>query len=329
MQLYHEKEWTILLIVAFIFISCCSNNVDNQDKNEIEADSVEILSIQPSDLELTEERFQELVASIPDHGIQHSPASSFSSDYYLTLQQAWKIPDGGLGGIGNGEFLYYFVCGNDPCDTHSGKLKAVSITGDTAFVKFDIIHSQWGEPQNKPHTFKLVVENGQWVIADYDQTLQEMKDYLKTQTAYLRSKAYHAHAQEILNDTEAGEEWKSAVRNELGTVEEYFRAMRPIACIGSNINGGTWSKDILLANPQINLKTSDGQQWKVICYKVAFVKGDEKSLSYILVNGPRFSEPVVRGIREASSGTRMLISDIKVRSDVGEWYSPDFSVTLK
>ena len=107
----------------------------------------------------------------------------------------------------------------------------------------------------------------------------------------------------------------------------------PVACIGAGIDGGTYSRDVILANPLIVAQTPKDFDyellWKVISYKVAFDKGDGKPLSHMLVDTPRFPDNVVRAIREAAPGTRIIISDIKVRSDVGEFYAPDFTVTIK
>ena len=326
-----KKKLVVLFAGAVLLASCNRNGSDNQMGTGTEVDSVECVSA--SEQVLTEKRFQELVASIPDHGIKNSPASSFTPEYYATLQRAWKIPDGGLGEIGNGEFLYYFVCGNDPCDTHSGQLKEVSVKGDTAFVKFYIVHEPMREPQKEQHSFKLVMDKGRWVIADYDRTLREMKDYLKAQDVYLHSKEYWNEANRILNDAASGEEWKAAVRKEMKSVLEYFQDLRPVACIGAGIYGGSRPKDVILANPLIVAMSPKESKsdllWKVISYKVAFDKGDGKPLSHMIVDAPRFPEKVIGAIREASSGTQMIISDIKVRSDVGEFYAPDFTVTIK
>ena len=168
--------------------------------------------------ELTEERFKELAISIPNATLKKD--SSFTLEYRKAWHDAWNIPDGGLGGIGMNEFMFYFVCDNDPCDSHQYKLDSVSIIGDTAFVDFEIVH-MW-DRGNTPHTFKLVVCNGQWVIADYDTTLSEMTKYLKEQKIYLKSEEYKGYANEILNDTAASEEWKERVRKELKEVDEFF-----------------------------------------------------------------------------------------------------------
>lgn len=169
--------------------------------------------------ELTEKRFQELAISIPNAIMKKD--SSFTLEYRSAWYDAWNIPDGGLGDIGMNEFMFYFVCGNDPCDSHQYKLDSVSIIGDTAFVDFEIVH-MWNRG-NTLHTLKMVVCNSQWVIADYDQTLSALKNYLKEQRIFLKSDKYKGYADEILNDTAAGEEWKEIVRNELKEVDEYFR----------------------------------------------------------------------------------------------------------
>lgn len=170
--------------------------------------------------ELTAERFQQLASNIPDH-IVIGDSAFFTPEYYNAWQNAMAIPDGGLGGIGMNEFMFYFVCGNDPCDSHQYKLDSVSMVGDTALVDFQIIHSRGN---GQPHTFKLVLCDGQWIIADYDTTLSEMKNYLKEQRAFLKSDEYKGYADEILNDTAASDEWKEQVRKELKEVDEYFLA---------------------------------------------------------------------------------------------------------
>ncbi len=112
-----------------------------------------------------------------------------------------------------------------------------------------------------------------------------------------------------------------------------FQDLRPVACIGAGIYGGSRPKDVILANPLIVAMSPKESKsdllWKVISYKVAFDKGDGKPLSHMIVDAPRFPEKVNVAIREASPGTQMIISDIKVRSDVGEFYAPDFTVTIK
>ena len=167
--------------------------------------------------ELTNERFQELVASLPDHYMKLDTAL-YTPEYYNAWTESWAIPGGGLGDMGFEEFLFYFVCGNDPCPKHTGKLISMKTEADTAYVDFNIIH----RASQTPHTLKLVVRNGSWVIADFDQTLTEMQTYLVEQRIYLQSKEYRDHAQSILDDPKAGDDWKNLVRDELKEVEKYL-----------------------------------------------------------------------------------------------------------
>ena len=168
--------------------------------------------------ELTDERLQEFVSSLPDH-IINLDSAYYTSEYYHAWQDAIDVPSDGLCGIGSEECLWYLVCGNDPCESHSGKLGRMSVKADTAYVDFKIIHRGGNET---PHTLKLVVRDAQWVIADYDQTLTMLQNYAKEQRAYLQSDEFKERAESILNDPKASDDWKECVRRDLKTIESYF-----------------------------------------------------------------------------------------------------------
>ena len=190
------KTGFILVIASALFVANC-----NQSKYP----------------ELTAEHFQKLVAGLPDHYVELDTAL-YTPEYYNAWTESWIIPGGGLGDMGFEEFLFYFVCGNDPCPKHTGKLISMKTEADTAYVDFNIIH----RASQTPHTLKLVVRNGSWVIADLDQTLSAMQDYLVEQREYLQSKKFRDYAQSILDDPKAGDDWKNLVRDELKEVEKYL-----------------------------------------------------------------------------------------------------------
>lgn len=133
--------------------------------------------------------------------------------------------------------------------------------------------------------------------------------------------------------TEVEVELIESVSDSSSDSELFLHDVRPIASIGTEIDEGGVDRNVILANPLITARSSKDfdydLQWKVICYKVAFDEGEGTPLSYILVDTPRFPENVISAIRKAKSGTRMVISDIKVRSNVSERYAPDFSVIIK
>ena len=212
-----------LALASVVALSCSHNAAKIAATEKSDSQRTEMTGSMPVP-ELTDERFQQLVRAIPEHTHVESPRTTLSKDYYATWKEAWEIPGGGLGDIGNEEFLFYFVCGNDPCATHSGKLKSKKVSGGSAVVKFNIVHTgDAGEMADYVHTFNLVVENGRWVIADYDSTLVRMKEYIKTQRKYLRSAEYKAEATRILNSPDTDAQYKKAVRDELEEVKRYFR----------------------------------------------------------------------------------------------------------
>ena len=191
------KNIAALMAVSLLVAACCGRTVNP---------------------ELTDERLQEFVSSLPDH-IINLDSVYYTTEYYHAWQDAIDVPSDGLCGIGSEECLWYLVCGNDPCESHSGKLDQMSVKADTAYADFKIIHRGGDE---SPHTLKLVVRDAQWVIADYDQTLSMLHNYVKEQRAYLQSDEFKERAESILNDPKASDDWKECVRRDLKTIESYF-----------------------------------------------------------------------------------------------------------
>lgn len=228
MKSYHII-YTAALIAALGLSSCGSKSAQSNQEPKSQEVPVDYADILTSDSLLNV-----LVHAIPDQGMENSPEEMFSPLYYATLSEAWEIPDGGLGGLGNGVFLYYFVCDNGSCDDHSGKLKSIALHGDSAIMKFDILHPIGTICE---HSFKLFYREGQWLIADYDNTLAKMQKYIADQRVYLLSDEYNAEAQAILENPEAGEDWKKAVSSELESVRRYFEK-RPASLLETLIASG-------------------------------------------------------------------------------------------
>lgn len=217
-----------LMAIGTLLLSSCNNNSANNPATD-DADSIAVedslasatAEAQPLP-ELTDERLQELVAAIPEHTALNNPESTLTKEYYDAYISSLAVPGGGLGDIGSDEWLFYFVCGNDPCPTHTGELLSSEVKGDTMYVKFNIIHSFEGR-QKEPHDFKLVSQNDKLVIADYDGTLAKMKEYILEQRDYLRSDEFKNAAKEILDNPDNDEDYKASVRKELKEVKEYFQ----------------------------------------------------------------------------------------------------------
>lgn len=221
-----KKLISAMAIGALVLTSCNNNSTNNPATDDTDSTAVEGSLSAASEAqtlpELTDERFQELVGAIPEHTMLTNPESTLTKEYYDAFMSAVELPSGGLGDIGNDEWLYYFVCGNDPCESHKGELLSSDVKGDTLYVKFNIIHTIEGRDK-EPHNFKLVAQNGELVIADYDGTLAQLKDYILEQRDYLRSDEFKKTAKAILDNPDNEEFYKEAVRKELNEVKEYFK----------------------------------------------------------------------------------------------------------
>lgn len=219
----------LALTTIAVVIGYCLNHSSNENKAEsnttiAESGSSESQLIQGVEApniyeQLTKHEFLDsLVSYLPDHS-SIGPATAFTQEYYDTWQEAWEIPGGGLGGIGNDEILYHFVCGNDPCPKHTGKLDRIAVS-DTVLMRFDIVHQT--TPQYTPHTLKLVYEDDRWLIADFDSTLSLMKNYIVELRKYLSSKEFETEANEILSNPTIDQKWRDAVTRELQAAAQYF-----------------------------------------------------------------------------------------------------------
>ncbi|MCL2132007.1 MAG: gliding motility protein GldM [Lentimicrobiaceae bacterium] len=94
----------------------------------------------------------------------------------------------------------------------------------------------------------------------------------------------------------------------------------PGVFVAGNIQGGKQPKDALLANAFVSATMDQSFNyrlpWKVLSYKVTFVRNGVEAAP-IMVNGAQFSDQVRSGIQNASSGTIVEFSEIKIQSIAG------------
>ena len=122
-------------------------------------------------------RVDSLIKYIPDHKMPQNAEQFYTKEYYSLLKKAWNIPQP-VGYIGDGEFLFYFIEGNDPCETQDGhKVTHTQTTfnDSTATDTFTYTHIT-GDTDT--HTINLVKQNGEWIIADFDNTKAQLKEYI-------------------------------------------------------------------------------------------------------------------------------------------------------
>lgn len=130
---------------------------------------------------------------IPDHGLREDAQSHLTPSYYRAYSEAFDAPSNYPLGIGDEEFLYYFVQGNDPTELLF-HVRSVKVKGDSLIAKVTIQHVidgvvlDWYEEDEKVlHTVRLVKNKesvlGNYLLDDFDNTKQECLDYIKKMRA--------------------------------------------------------------------------------------------------------------------------------------------------
>lgn len=137
----------------------------------------------------TQEEVVELIAAIPDHEFVSNTKEAYTSEYYTQLSRAWAVPSDAIGEIGTDEWLYYFISGNGGCEDF--RIENINILthhrrSTVRFVVFECGSSN-------SHTMELKYDKKAWRIADYDNTLRQLKEYLHEQRKYFKSAEWQAY----------------------------------------------------------------------------------------------------------------------------------------
>ena len=133
----------------------------------------------------------ELCRYIPDHGLDPEAAAHMTPDFYLALEEAFQAPVVDYGGIGDDEWLYYFVTGNGG-STPSYSVKSVSQTSEdaaTAVINVKDIWEEGTEPvgEGADYEISLVRIGKEWLLDDFDNKKAECIDYVKALRAKYNS----------------------------------------------------------------------------------------------------------------------------------------------
>lgn len=159
----------------------------------------------------TADEVQTLITAVPDHGIKEGSNVFFTPEYYTLLEQAWAIPSDAIGEIGSDDWLYYFITGNDmPDNVQPPTITNISSTAAGAEVMFSYL--------DMDHKMDLVLDKGRWLISDYDDTMERLREYIKKQREYFRSDEWKQYLDYIRKEFNA-EDADNAEKK----VEEYFR----------------------------------------------------------------------------------------------------------
>ena len=149
------------------------------------------------------ERALELCQFIPDHGLNPEARDYMTPEFFGALSEAFDAPVVDYGEIGDNEWLWYFVTGNDAA-TPEFTVKSISLVDETHAVatiavqkRSDITQELFDEVAEYP--VEMVRVDGQWLMDDFDGKKAECLDYIKEMRGkyksgellkYMQSEAY-------------------------------------------------------------------------------------------------------------------------------------------
>lgn len=160
-----KKELVIFFLSALTLFSCGGNRAK-------ETFSVEEIN----------KTISGLIQYIPDHRIDESIKPHYTEEFFTLLQKAWNVPSP-EDGIGDEEFLYFFIEGNGDCyasingTEHECKNFKTKIDGNTVVSTFDYVH---GPDEIDSHTITLKKVGNSWLIDDWDDNKKAVAEFLKS-----------------------------------------------------------------------------------------------------------------------------------------------------
>lgn len=142
----------------------------------------------PNDVEYLLEKARMAFHRIPDHKRVDEAAKPFmSADLYESLAAAWDVPDWLDGEMGNEEFLFYFITGNDPSDRQqieSATLVSAQQGRYTVDVKYREFRGGTASQNLSSISLVLVNEDGNILLDDFGQeTKQHCKQYVREEVS--------------------------------------------------------------------------------------------------------------------------------------------------
>lgn len=210
------KKVLALLLLAFVMCQC--NNQPGQQNQPAQKSLREQYPEQFTE-NFIGERAKVLMESVPDHAFNPANKPAFTESYFNLLEEAWMVPVNSFEGIGPEEFLYYFVTGNGDCDctSHPKTILDVKLLDDeNALVKMNYIHED--------HDMALHFENGNWVIADFDGTKDQLAEYIREQRDELMQLDFDSLRTSMLDEADGlpKEEVEKLFNEYKSSVEAYF-----------------------------------------------------------------------------------------------------------
>lgn len=190
------------LLLSLLLFSACTIHVGPNTHEQPNAD-----------------RIQQLIANIPEHGLDNANRDEFTPEYYELLSHAWAIPSDGVGDIGSDEWLYYFVSGNGEPASET-VLGEIHYQNDTVVADFNMLFPLDETTCDTVFHYLTLTHNGEkWVISDFDDTKYQLQQYIQTQRKHLKSPEWNEYLDYVAENYPNGKEDVATRRQQ---VEDYF-----------------------------------------------------------------------------------------------------------
>ena len=137
------------------------------------------------------ERALELCQYVPDHVLKPEAKDYMTPEFFRSLSEAFDAPVVDYGEIGDNEWLWYFVTGNDAA-TPEFTVKSISRVDETHAVatiavqnRSDVTQELFNDVAEYP--VEMVRVDGQWLLDDFDGKNAECVEYVKEMRAKYES----------------------------------------------------------------------------------------------------------------------------------------------
>ena len=165
-------------------------------------------------------RVLELCEYIPDHALNPEAQAFMTPEFYGALAEAFDAPVDDYGGIGDNEWLWYFVTGNDSDGPKYG-VKSVSKIDDYNAKAVITVRETWDgqvSPEVDAAEYEVLLKrvDGKWLLDDFDDKKEACIEYVKDMRAKYASG-------EIVKYLEADESLSEYVTDFQERVEAFYQ----------------------------------------------------------------------------------------------------------
>ena len=137
------------------------------------------------------ERALELCQYVPDHVLKPEAKDYMTPEFFRSLSEAFDAPVVDYGEIGDNEWLWYFVTGNDAA-TPEFTVKSLSLVDETHAVATIAVQNRSDVTQElfdgvAEYPVEMVRVDGQWLLDDFDGKKAACVEYVKEMRAKYES----------------------------------------------------------------------------------------------------------------------------------------------